>query len=319
MEPAPQWHDVDALRRHVLSFLSPSEILRLSVLNRSFRTAAACVADIGLVASTPMNTDLDHIARFFRGARRLELAQCYLPMDHLQPLTTFALVQSVVLTDVVFLQDSHLLTLTCTARNLVSLSVTNCHLLSHVQLLGGQKLTYVAFERNMNLKTLEIRGANVDEAPVVRELRVVGSATFQHADELTQMLPALKTASFAECGMLSHFVLPSSHPSLESLDFRRCSVLLVVDVHAPHLRVLALKGALQLTHLGVASECLEKLDAAMLFHLQSVAVDCPALVTLNLTGCNRMESSNLRLHCPHLKRFKVHSTSSLSVGDYVNA
>ncbi|EQC42585.1 hypothetical protein SDRG_00314 [Saprolegnia diclina VS20] len=308
------WHDIEALRRHVLSFLSPRDILRASSTSRGFRGAAQHVDAISLVQATPINTRLAHVARFFRGAKQLRVTQCYLPTDSLHALATFAYLRDITLSDVAFLQDGHIASITRSASQLTSLTVVSCHLLAHVHILASRALTHVRFERNMNLKQLEIRGDNV----AVTHLTVTTSATFQHADALVHALPSLTHASFAECGMLSSFVLASEHPSLQNLDLGRCHVLLVVDVHAPHLQRLDVDGSMQLTHLAVRSSCLRRLDACMMLHLQSVTLDCPSLVKLNLTGASRLVAHGLQLQCPQLKRLLVHSTSAIHAEDFVH-
>ncbi|KDO18026.1 hypothetical protein SPRG_16596 [Saprolegnia parasitica CBS 223.65] len=308
------WHNIEALRRQVLSFLSPREILRASSTSRGFRFAAQHVDAISLVQATPMNTSLAHVARFFRGARQLRLTQCYLPTDSLHALATFAHLRDLDLSDVAFLQDGHVAAITRGASQLTSLTVVSCHLLAHVHIFAPRSLSHVRFERNMNLKQLQISGDNV----VVTHLTVTASATFQQADALVHALPSLTHASFAECGMLSRFVLASEHPSLQGLDLSRCHVLLVVDVHTPQLQRLETEGSMQLTHLAVRSSCLRRLEACVMLHLQSVALDCPALVKLNLTGASRLTARGLQLQCPQLKRLLVHSTSPIHADDFVH-
>ncbi|OQR88234.1 hypothetical protein THRCLA_10392 [Thraustotheca clavata] len=224
-----QWHDIDALRRHVLSFLDAREVLRVSVLNRAFRTAAGYMEAIRLLDSTPLNTNFHHIATFFHATKNLSLEKCFLPLESLQFLSEFACLQRIVLQDVVFLQDQHLAMLTRTAKQLTHLTVSSCHLLSYVELIDAPALVHATFHRNLNLRQITY---TCNQPSVLTELRVTCSAMFQHADALVQSIPSLTQASFTECGMLSQFILTSVHPSLESLDLDRCTVLVVVDVYS---------------------------------------------------------------------------------------
>jgi hypothetical protein len=291
------WHAIQAIQEHVLSFLPSCSVLCLSILNKSFHYAAQQVAVVDITAPTVNN--FQHLVQFFSRARVLRLRQCALPPPELLLLSYLHKLQHIVLHDIILLYDHQLLTISHACHDLQSLAVTSCHSLSAIE-LSLPRCRTLHLLRNWNLKRVGL----LSDALCLCELEISECPMFHDTTALLTFIPNVERVDFSGSSSLERLCITDNH-RLMTLRLNLCSCLRFVEVQSHALLILQLSLCEQLQRLWVVSKALKGLDVSMLPSLRSLILECPELLELDVTGASKLDVHAMVLSCPRLnsKRF----------------
>ncbi|RHY46470.1 hypothetical protein DYB28_012428 [Aphanomyces astaci] len=238
---------------------------------------------------------------YFHHSRTLRVSLSFALPNELLHLTRFRQLEDVSLVDVASLGDRHLASLTTHAEKLKRLHVDGCHELVCPP-LSLPAATQLKFSNNLKLQSLAI------ESPCtsLSKVHITSCPSFVAFNTLMAAAPNVHTADFTQSNGLVRFHCQLTWQHLRTLVLDRCAQLAYLEVQAPALTSIRVHHCARLYQAILCSDKLRSADFSLLPALQTLYLDCPQLIRLNVTGSYALQSTGVTLECPLLTSNKFH-------------